>query len=64
MLTDKTVLKELLADEAGQETGQKRLVIEQLSRNYIAKGIDYRVKHYKQQMFSKFLRAKTMVQAS
>ena len=63
MLTAKTVLKELLADEAGQETGQKRLVIEQLSRNYIAKGIDYRVKRHKQ-MFSRFVSTKTTAQAS
>jgi len=58
MLTNKCVLKELMAEE-----GHKSLIIEQLSRNYIAKGIDYRVKRHKQ-MFSKILRTKTMVQAS
>ena len=45
------------------EEGHKSLIIEQLSRNYIAKGIVYRVKRHKQ-MFSKILRTKTMVQAS
>ncbi len=57
MLTNKDVLKELMA-----EKGPKNLIIEELSRNYIAKGIDYRVKRHKQ-IFSKLFRTK-MVQAS